>query len=80
MIIRMFFLGIPMAEQLAFILTTLLSDIAIITPDKTEQQEIIGCQLEVLQRLTESITDSLKTKMVDEHKKGQSRTIFISGF
>ncbi|CAG7786962.1 unnamed protein product, partial [Allacma fusca] len=60
---------IPMAEKLAFILTTLLSDVAVLS--EPDRKVVIALQLEVLQRLGESITtDLLKSEAhVDIHKR-----------
>jgi len=58
----------PMAEKMAFILTTLLCDIAVLSDDY--RHEIIALQIEVFQRLTESIVDGLKHAKFDQHKKG----------
>ena len=59
-----------MAEKLAFILTTLLSDVAVL--DEPSRQSIIALQIEVLQRLAESITTDLVKSdgHVDIHKRG----------
>jgi len=68
-----------MAEKLSFILTTLLSDVAILS-DSTSQMEIVSCQLEVLQRISEAITDALKNPpLADQHKKGRRISLFTIG-
>jgi hypothetical protein len=59
----------PMTEKLAFILTTLLCDVAVLL-DENDRKEIVTVQLEVLQRLSESITESVKVSHVDQHDKG----------
>jgi hypothetical protein len=59
----------PMAEKLSFILTTLLCDVAVLS-DEAERKDIITAQLEVLQRLSESITEAVKLPHIDQHKKG----------
>jgi len=58
----------PMAEKLSFILTTLLCDVAVLS-EESDRKEIIAAQLEVLQRLTESITESVKASPIDQHAK-----------
>lgn len=59
----------PMTEKLAFILTTLLCDVAVLL-DENDRKEIVSVQLEVLQRLSESITEAINLSHADQHKKG----------
>lgn len=47
-----------MTEKLSFMLTTLLCDVAT-RLDETDRKEIISAQLEVLQRITESVTSAV---------------------
>lgn len=63
------FAGMPMTEKLSFILTTLLCDVAVLL-DESDRNQIVTIQLEVLQRLSESITETVSTPHVDQHKKG----------
>jgi hypothetical protein len=63
-----------MAEKLAFILTTILSDVTVLS-ESNSQTEIVSSQLEVLQRISEAITEAAKNpQLADQHKKG-----FITG-
>lgn len=58
-----------MPEKLSFLLTTLLCDVAVLL-DENDRTQIITVQLEVLQRLSESVTEAIKISHVEQHKKG----------
>ena len=68
-----------MAEQKAFILTTLLSDIALLEPGLTE--EILECQLKVMNRVSTSIIDLVNSQAhVDKHKKSEQDLLKLIEF
>lgn len=62
------FVEIPLAEKVTFLLTTLLSDVAILSSD-SERKEIICMQLDLLQRVGESINEAINSQVQDPHKK-----------
>jgi len=56
---------ISLVEKVAFLLTTLLSDVSILSGE-TERKEIISLQLELLHRVAESITETVSASHENE--------------
>lgn len=67
---------ISLAEKVTFLLTTVLSDVAIMS-NETERKEIISMQLDILQRLAESVTEAISVAEPDPHKKEQVVDVLI---
>lgn len=69
------FSGIPIAERFAFILNTLLSDIASVSEDESIFEDIITVQLELFGSLTNNIINQSKDQ--SSSKSNYISTIFL---
>ena len=70
------FSGIPIAERFAFILNTLLSDIASVSEDESIFEDIITVQLELFGSLTNNIINQSKDQ--SSSKSNYISTCFLS--